>query len=198
MPDSQHILQKRVHLLVPHPTTVSTWGRNLLFLLFAPWSSYGGLSLLLLVNRPSVCVPELLNQWKFQLRYLQHHSRILLRFRNTLNSVPFGLLNSIMCSKPRPSCSEAKGISLYIADLRSSIAQSYAIWFASPSFTTSKAWVYRFECLNVMELTEIWFSCACANCYGSISLASFVHLLRICFDGILSIPRKSKTCNMII
>lgn len=65
--------------------------------------------------------------------------------------------------------------------------------FASPSLTTSRAWVYKFVCLNVIEVTEILSFWRCTKWSGNISLASFFQRLRMCFAGIWSIPRKSRT-----
>lgn len=50
-PGSQHILEKRVRLLVPHPFPACAFAVGLYFLLFAPRSSYRGLSLRV-VGRP--------------------------------------------------------------------------------------------------------------------------------------------------
>lgn len=59
-PGSQHIMDKRVHLLVPHPFQACAFAVSLYFLLFAPRSSYGGLSLRVIGDRAFVFVLELL------------------------------------------------------------------------------------------------------------------------------------------
>ena len=52
-PGSRNMLQKRVRLLVPHLSTSSADVRCFILLLFAPRSSYGGLSLLV-VGQPDL------------------------------------------------------------------------------------------------------------------------------------------------